>query len=160
MSIISQDVVDQVWQDHAEKDFFEIEKDNARMSKEQPDIMNYLMTINAGSYNFEEQQMLLYMGVAVWKMMKKGGCAKNTVTMDDLDDANDDNIELIDDLEKKYPGDYAKVIVEIFNNYEQKHVLQHIRTIIMETDETKTHIRTENKGLMLFDLKAVVDCLK
>ncbi len=159
MQPVSAETITKVWDEHADKGFFEIEKDIAALSKEQPALVNYLMTANSSTYNFEEQQMLLYFGVAIWKIMMEAGANPGTISMDDLENANDENIELIEKLEKRYPGDFAVVVAKIFNDYNQKELLDHIRKGIFNASDEKANIRTNSKGLMLFDLKAIVDCL-
>ncbi len=159
MDVISSEVVEKVWQEHTEKSFFDIEKDIARLSKEQPALLNYLTSTNAEAYNTEEQQLVLYLGVATWKMMKQGSGEMKKVTTKDMATAKEKNLQLISYLENELGGDFQSTVETVFNEYHQNNILNLLRKAIFSTDEKKTNIRSKNKGLMLFDLKTFLDCL-
>jgi len=159
MDVISSDVVEEVWKEHTEKSFFDIEKEIAQLSKEQPALLNYLTSTNAEAYNTEEQQLVLYLGVATWKMMKRGSGKMKKITSNDIAKAKEKNLQLISYLENELSGDFQSIVETVFNEYHQNNILNLLRKAIFSTDEKKTKIRSKNKGLMLFDLKTFLDCL-
>lgn len=55
-------------------------------------------------------------------------------------------------------GGFIEATRTIINNYGQPEVLRYIVEALMEEPEEGCLIRDENKGIMLLDLKAVIDC--
>ena len=159
MNFINERIVDEVWQNHIQKSFFDIEKKIAELNKKEPVLANYLMTINSEIYNFEEKQLLLYLAVAVWECMLQGDKSIPKVTDQDLNKANDNNIKLISYLEDQLNHNFQEAVEKVFSEYHQRYVLDLIRKVVFSTDDERTQIRSKNKGLILFDLKTFLDCL-
>jgi hypothetical protein len=53
----------------------------------------------------------------------------------------------------------AQATTAIINNYGPPEVLRYVIEALMEEPEEGYLIRDENKGIMLLDLKTVIDCL-
>lgn len=157
MKIISDDVIEQVLEDQNELDFMGVERLIAQMSREQPAVLAYLMASNEEHYNFEEKQLLLFLGVNVMQMMKKGEKAVQEVTMDEIDEAQQNNIKMFEYLEEENPKDFENTAAMIFKEYNQKNVLRYVVESLF--DDEDEHIRSDRKGLLFFDLKTVLDCL-
>lgn len=157
MKIISYDVIEKVLDDQGELDFMGVERLIAQMSREQPAILSYLMASNEEHYNFEEKQLLLFLGINVSQMMKKGDTAIEEVTMDEIEEAQSNNIKMFEYLEEENPKDFEETAALIFKEYNQKNVLRYIVESLFEDQDE--HIRSDRKGLLFFDLKTVLDCL-
>ncbi len=157
MKIISDDVIEQVLDDQGELDFMGVERLIAQMSREQPAVLAYLMASNEEHYNFEEKQLLLFLGVNVVQMMKKGEKIVEEVSMDEIDEAQQNNIKMFEYLEEENPKDFENTAAMIFKEYNQKNVLRYIVESLFEDEDE--HIRGDRKGLLFFDLKTVLDCL-
>lgn len=159
MNLITEKVVNEVWQNHTQNSFFDIEKKVAELNKKQPDLANYLMTVNSEIYNFDEKQLLLYLAVAVWECMKQGEKEIPKVTANDITKANEKNMKLVSYLEGQLESNFQQAVEHVFSEYHQCYVLDLIRKVVFSTDDQKTQIRSKNKGLVLFDLKTFLDCL-
>jgi len=157
MKIISDDVIEQVLDDQGELDFMGVERLIAQMSREQPSILAYLMASNEEHYNFEEKQLLLFLGVNIMQMMKKGHGNVEQVSMDAIEDAQHSNIKMFEYLEEENPKDFEETAALIFKEYNQKNVLRYIVEALF--DDPDDSIRSDRKGLLFFDLKTILDCL-
>ncbi|RPH92173.1 MAG: hypothetical protein EHM72_17775 [Calditrichaeota bacterium] len=159
MKTITQHTVTEVWQQHAELDFFQIEKQIAAFSKEQPLLVSYLTTSNEEFYNFEEKQLLLYLGVAVWQMFKRSGTAIKKCTSALLLEKQQKNLEMMEYLEGEIQGDFAGTVRSILDNDNQRFIFRHVFHALFEEELNPKYIRAQNKGLLFVDLKTLIDCL-
>ena len=157
MTIISDDIIQSVLEEQGELDFLETERLIAQMSREQPSILAYLMGSNEDHYNFDEKQLLLFIGVNVAQMMNRGDGNIQEVSMEEIEASQQKNIDMFEYLEKEIPGDFENTTAMIFREYNQKNVLRYIIETLFEDEDP--HIRADRKGLMFFDLKTVLDCL-
>lgn len=157
MNIISKQVVDQVWREHSKLGFFENEKKIATLSKEQPYVISYLMTSNSDHYDIHEKQSLLYLGVVIWQMMKKGEKSIKTISEKDISLAQKKNIEMFEYLEGEIPGDFEETVKSIFAQYNQKHILKYLLDSLFK--EGIPGLRPGSVGFMFFDLKTILDCM-
>ncbi len=115
------------------------------------------MASNEEHYNFEEKQLLLFLGVNIVQMMKKGEGNIDQVSMDAIDDAQHNNIKMFEYLEEENPRDFEETAALIFKEYNQKNVLRYVvESLFDDPDDT---IRSDRKGLLFFDLKTILDCL-
>ena len=157
MEIITEAIIQEVLDAQADMEFLETERQIARLSREQPSLLSYLMGSNDDHYNFDEKQLLLFLGVNVFLMLSKGETAIAQVSSDEIEAAQHKNIEMFEYLEKEIPGEFQKTTDMIFKEYNQKLVLRYIIETLFDDDDA--HIRADRKGLMFFDLKTVLDCL-
>ncbi|MBN1480880.1 hypothetical protein EH223_00185 [candidate division KSB1 bacterium] len=157
MQVVSDDIIQEVLQEQGEMDFLETERLIAQMSREQPSLLTYLMASNEEHYNFEEKQLLLFLGINISQMMKKNQNAIQQVSMEDIETAQEKNIQMFEYLENELPGDFEGTTEMIFKGYNQKNVLRYIIETLFQDDDP--HIRPDRKGLIFFDLKTVLDCL-
>lgn len=157
MQIVTDAMIDEVLEEQQDMDFWETERLIAQMSKEQPAILAYLMASNEDAYNFDEKQLLLFLGVNISQMMKKQGKEFEQVSIDEIEEAQQRNIQMFEYLEEESPGDFENTAAMIFKEYNQKNVLRYIVESLFEDDDP--HIRPDRKGLIFFDLKTVLDCL-
>lgn len=157
MQIVSDDIIQEVLQEQAEMDFLETERLIAQMSREQPALLAYLMASNEEHYNFEEKQLLLFLGINISQMLKKNQQTLRQVSMENIEAAQEKNIQMFEYLEKELPSDFESTTEMIFKGYNQKHVLRYIIETLFQDDDP--HIRPDRKGLIFFDLKTVLDCL-
>ncbi len=157
MNVITEAMVDQVLDEQDDLDFLGVERLIAQMSREQPAILAYLMASNEDHYNFEEKQLLLFLGVNISQMMKKGNADLQEVSMEAIEEAQQNNVDMFEYLENESPTDFDDTAALIFKEYNQKFVLRYIVEALFEDDAP--NIRSDRKGLIFFDLKTVLDCL-
>ncbi len=129
-----------------------------RMSKEQPVILAYLLAVDHDLFNDDERQLLLYLGVVVWQIMLQGSQSLPMVTEDRLDAAEASNVKMAEYLERESEEGFLEATRIIIENYGQPEVLRYVVEAIMEEPEEGCVIREESKGIMLLNLKTVIDC--
>jgi len=157
MKIISDEIVQEVLSSQADMDFMETERQIALLSREQPALLNYLMGANDERFNFDEKQLLLFIGVNIFQMLSRGESRIVQVTAEDINAAQQKNIDMFEYLEKEIPGEFQKTTDMIFKEYNQKNILRYIIATLFNDDDP--HIRADRKGLIFFNLKTVLDCL-
>jgi hypothetical protein len=129
-----------------------------QMSQEQPLILTYLLAVDEDAFNQDERELLLYVGVVIWKIMSRGETPIPEITEKILDAAEDKNIIILENLQGESDGDFLQVIAAMLENYNQVEVLRYVVEALFEDDEDDVDIREDNIGLMFIDLKTVIDC--
>ena len=87
MHVVTDEMIQQVLREQDEKDFWQTERLIARMSREQPAILVYLMGANEDHYNFDEKQLLFFLGVNISQMMKRPEDKARQVTVAEIEAA-------------------------------------------------------------------------
>ena len=155
---ISAEVVERTWQRIAGQSVKDAQKLVNRMSKEQPVVLAYLMAVDNDIFNQSEREVLLFLGVVVWQIMLQGTRPLPKVTEKILDKAEAGNLEMAEYLRGETEAGFEEATRKIIGGYKQPEVLQYVVEAIMEDTEESSPIREENKGIMLLDLKTVIDC--
>ena len=155
---ISAEVVERTWQRIAGQSAKDAQKLINLMSKEQPVILAYLMAVDNDIFNQSEREVLLFLGVVVWQIMLQGNRPLPKVTEKILDKAEADNLKMAEYLRGETEAGFEEATRKIIGSYKQPEVLRHVVEAIMEDTEESSPIREENKGIMLLDLKIVIDC--
>ncbi len=158
MEPISSEVVDKTWERVASTSPRNAPKLVKRMTKEQPVILAYLLAVDNDVFNRDERELLLYLGVVVWQIMSQGSKALSMITEEILDDAYARNIKIAEYFQGESDDVFIETTRNIIGNYRQAEVLRYVVEAIMEEPEKGCHIRDDNMGFMLLDLKTVIDC--
>jgi len=155
---ISPEVVERTWQRIADQSARDAQKLVNRMSKEQPVVLAYCMAVDTDIFNQDEREALLFMGVVVWQIMLQGTRPLPKVTEEILDKVDAGNLKMAEYLRGETEAGFEEATRKITGSYKQPEVLQYIIETIMENSEESSPIREENKGIMVLDLKTVIDC--
>jgi hypothetical protein len=155
---VSADTVEETWRRMAAMSPEDAIKMAKLMQKQQPVVVTYLITVDSDILNQDERQLLFYLGVAVWQMMSQGGTCLPTVTEDMLISAEDRNVKMAEYLQGETEAGFVEATKTIINSYRQPEVLRYVIEALMEGEEEDGIIRDENKGIMMLDLKTVIDC--
>lgn len=158
MEPIPSEVVDKTWKRVASTSPRNAPKLVKLMTKEQPAILAYLLAVDNDVFNRDERELLLYLGVVVWQIMSQGSKALSMITEEILDDAEARNVKMAEYLQGETDDDFTETTRNIIGNYRQAEVLRYVVEAIMEEPEKGCHIRDDNRGFMLLDLKTVIDC--
>lgn len=129
------------------------------MSKEQPFILTYLMAIDNVILNQDERELLFYLGVVVWQIMSQGSTPLPKVTQETLDEVEESNTKMLEYLEGESETSFIETVETIVKNYNQPEVLRYVIEALMEESDEESLIRDEYKGIMMINLKTVIDCL-
>ncbi len=157
MKPISADIVKSTWQRMAAMPPLEAPKLVDRMGQEQPVVMAYLMAVDHDLFNQEEREQLFYLGLVVWQIMSQGSAPLSRVTEKALDKAEEANMKMIESLMEAAEPDFTETTRTMIDNYGQPEVLRYVVEALVEAAEDED-IRDENMGIMMLDLKTVIDC--
>ncbi|MEO0896158.1 MAG: hypothetical protein AAFY71_07170 [Bacteroidota bacterium] len=122
----------------------------------QPFVFTYLMTIGEGDFNDEEREMLLLLGVIVWRIMSSQEEIA-PVSEDRLDQVEQLNMPLLEKLAGDESG-FAASVENMITAHNQPEVLRYVVESIVD-DEEESGIREINQGILIIFIKIVIDCL-
>lgn len=158
MNPISSDIVEETWKKIGGMSPLELPKLINLMTNKQPLILAYLMAVDNEILNQDERKLLFYLGVVVWQIMSQGTTPLPKVTEETLDEVEESNIKMLEYLEGESETDFIETLEKIIGNYNQTEVLRYVVESLMEESEEECFIRDEYKGIMIIDLKTVIDC--
>jgi len=158
MDMIPATIVERTWKRIGTLSPRSVPKLIQQMAKEQPIILAYLMAVDDDIFNQDERELLLYLGVVIWQIMSQGAQPLPEVTERILDDAEAKNVKMAEYLQGETEGGFEETTRTIISNYRQPEVLRHVVEALMEEPEEGCAIPDENTGIMLLDLKTVIDC--
>ena len=162
MNQISEEIVEQTWKKMAAMKPDDCVSLIGEMQNDQPGILGYLMGVGNDILNQDEREVLVYAGVVIWQIMKQGDTPLKTVDIDDIEKAEDSNIDFVDKLKDATEGDMMIAAQDLMTDYPQPAVLRWIMDVLMlsvEEPEEGEDIRDENVGIMTIFLKTIIDCL-
>ena len=132
-------------------------------SEEQPFMLAYLMATGEAEFNASEQELLLYIGVVVWQIMREEHADMRALTEEDLDTAEETNRQLIEYLEGEPEHELFETVETVIGGYNQGPLLRFVIETVMDEDEEAFDdmepVRDEMKGMLIFYLKILIDCL-
>lgn len=129
------------------------------MEAEQPVVLAYLLAVDYDFLNQHERELLLYLGVAVWRMMCRGGCRPPTVTEQLLDSIERRKVKELERLVGKGSRVLARASRDLVSRSRQPELLRYVVEALMEEDEPGCAIRPDAKGLMMISLLTVIEAL-
>jgi 2-oxoglutarate dehydrogenase complex dehydrogenase (E1) component-like enzyme len=159
MQTIPTEIVDAAWER-----FSDLSQDGAkelidRMAAEQPAIMAYLLANDEGLAEKEERGTLLCLGMVVWELMTADRAPDEPVAPEALEAAEDANVEFLERMGEESEIGYMEAVSQMVAAYNQMPLLSAILQALMEGHEEEPELAPENLGLMLVQLKTVIDCL-
>jgi len=128
-----------------------------KVAEEQPFILAYLMAMGEGDFNEEERELLLFLGLAIVRMMAEGNTPLPVVTESHLDKLEQTNMRMLEYLAGETDAEFAQVAANLMDGYNQPEVLKFVIETIL--DESGVSLRPGNTGIMIIFLKIVIDCL-
>jgi hypothetical protein len=158
MNTISTEIVERTWKEMSTMSPVNHPKLINKFAKEQPIILAYLMAVDDEMFNEDERELLLYLGVVIWKIMSRGTKLLPSVTEKMIDDAEEKNIKMLEYLEGETETGFYETTATILEGYNQPEVLRYVVEALMEDDEEDVDIQEENIGMMMIYLKTVIDC--
>lgn len=159
MEKISAEIVERTWKEMATMSPLNYPKLINKFSKEQPFMLAYLMAVDDEQFNQDERELLLYLGVVVWKIMSRGNKPLPQVDEEMIDSAEEKNINMLEYLEGETETGFYETTASVLEGYNQPQVLRYVVEALMEEDEEGVDIREDNIGMMMIYLKTVIDCL-
>lgn len=158
MEPISEEVVEQIWKRMNIQPIEKAENFVNKMQKEQPFALVYIMAVGGDLLNEDERELLVYLGIVVWQMMKQGATPLTEVTEDELEKVEKKNFRMLNGLSGKPEQAFQEAAREMIDNYPQPAVLKYVFEALMEEPEEGEEIKDENLGIMAIYLKTLIDC--
>ncbi len=158
--MITSETVSQTWQRMAETPISAIPQLVEEMSEEQPVVLGYLLALDEFPFNEHEVEILFYVGMVVWQIMKQSSRRLHKVTRKKLRRADEANYDFLELLASDTEADFVSATQTMLENYPEPEVLRYIVEAIMEEedyDPDAPPIRDELRGLAFVHLKIVLD---
>jgi hypothetical protein len=159
--MISAETVTQTWQRMAQTPIPKAPELVSQMNAEQPVLLAYLISAKSLPFNQNECQLVLYVGVVVWQIMKQSRHRLNKVTRKKMQKAERDNEKFLARLTSHSEDELVHLSQRLLAQYPEPEVLRYIWEAIMEEDPDPEEepIREEYKGLAFIHLKVALDAL-
>ncbi len=158
MQPISAEVVEQTWQRVAALTRREGERLAQKFAAEQPAVTAYLMAVDRDLFSDEERELLFYLGTVVWQMMAQGDAPLPQVTEQMLEEAEDANLAMLESQVDASDDDARAAMANLLQDYAQPEVFKYVVEVLMESAQEED-VCQDNLGVMMVDLKTVIDCL-
>jgi len=158
--MISAETVTRVWQDMARASLDEIPHLVIQMQAEQPVVLVYLAAVGDALFNPHEQEIIFYLGMAVWQMMKQSQRRLRKVTERKLEQAEKANFDFMERLSASPEADFVSATQTMLATYPEPEVFRYIVEAVMEEedyDPDDPPIRDEYRGMAVMYLKTVLD---
>lgn len=161
MQTISTEIVDDTWKRMAAMPLDEMPKLMESMESEQPEIMAFLMAIDGDVLNQDERELLFYLGLVVWQIMRQGAPRPKRVGAKRLDELIVSTEKVVDKFMNESAGDFMVLMSRAIKEHRQINVLRYIVEALFEVDDDAeyTETREEMKGVVFKNLKIVLDAL-
>ena len=126
------------------------------MGEEQPLMLAFLMEMGEDDFNEDEQELFLFLGVAIWQVMR----AVNNGQLDSVSEtafelSQNDNLAFIEEVESGIRQDFLTSLARQPEEYSQADLLAFIIETI--TEDEAYWIRPKNQSMMIAFLKIVID---
>lgn len=156
---VSQALVTQVWQEMASMSEGEVPRMVEQMQTEQPALLAYLLALEGYDLPQEEYEVIFYLGIAVWQMMKRGHPRLMRASIRKLEHAEKENTRTLEFMEKDTPGDFESATQTMLETYLEPAVLGYIVEALMEPDPGDVVLSDEAVGIAFLYLKTELDAL-
>lgn len=158
MKPISAQVVEKTWQRIAAFSARQGKELGVQFVTEQPWLATYLMAVDGELFNEDERELLFYLGTLVWQMMAQGDAPLPQVTEQMLTRAEAANQATLESLADASEEEARTAMGKLLQEYAQPEVFKYVVTALMELAQDEG-IREENLGMLMVNLKTVIDCL-
>jgi len=156
--MISAETVTQTWQRMAQMQIYEVPALIEQMKNEQPVMLAYLLAADGLPFNRNERELIMYIGMVVWQIMKESERPLRKVTRKKLRQAEEANEELFERLGPGTGTDSARLTQLLAFKYSEPEVLRYVvEAIVEEPEPDETPIRDEYMGLAFVYLRTALD---
>ena len=159
MGTISAETVTKTWQAMDQFNIDDADDFAKKMAAEQPIILAHLLALDDQPFNQHEKEIILYLGMVIWQMMKQSPNRLLKVTRKKLNRAKNANLASLDFLASDTDADFVSAIQVILEKYEEPEVLRYILEALMDEKEYEqsgdSPIRDEYRGIAFVHLKSL-----
>lgn len=159
MEPISEDLVEKTWKEFADLSPERAEKETAKISKNQPNLLAFMMEFTQ-ELSQEVKELAIYLFYVLYRMFEKSSKNKiNKISAEEIINCYEQNERLIKSLE----GVHEKFLERIagIQLSGQPYVMKYVVESLMEApeDEDLVSLTEEDIGYLFLLLKTVVDLL-
>jgi hypothetical protein len=115
------------------------------------------MGVDHDLFNEDERELLFYLGAVVWQIMLQGDKPLPRVTEQMIEEAENANLAMMESLGEASDEDTYAAIARLMREYPQPEVFRYVVEALAESAQDEG-IREDNLGVMMIDLKTVIDC--
>jgi hypothetical protein len=160
MQTLSEKIVERTWKKMARIPMDEVPQIVKRLEKEQPEVLAFLMAADYEVLNQDERELLLYLGITIWEIMRQGTPRPKRVGEKRMDQFIERTDQMAEYLMGESPEDFESDVEKIFQGHNQINVLRYAVEALFEMDDDEhAGVREEMKGLLFMNLKTVVEAL-
>jgi len=160
--MIPAEIVTETWQRMAQTPVHEAPDLVNQMQQEQPAIMAHLLYLDEFPFDPHERELIFYIGMVVWQIMKQSKRRLRRVTLKKLSKAEKANYETLELLASDSEADLFSATVAMIENHPEPEVVRYIVETIMDEEDYEPDdppIRDEYRGLAFIHLKIALDAL-
>jgi hypothetical protein len=140
----------------SEQDAFQL---SFKLENQQPLLVAYLAAVDHDILNQAEREKLFYLGTLVWQIMSDQNKKLPRINEDTLLTCEKANLKMAESLTDANAIHFAEVVKAILKDYSQPEVFRYIiGALLEEEEEDDSQIRDEILGIMMLDLKTIIDC--
>jgi hypothetical protein len=125
----------------------------------QPLLVAYLSAVDKAILNQEEIELLFYLGAVAWKIMSLIAQTIPEANQGRLLSIESSNQKLIESLRTTDIVKFADVVKVLLKDCSQPEVLRYVIAALMDEDNAENSVRDENLGIIITDLKTVIEYL-
>lgn len=155
--MISFEVVTQTWERMCQMPVHQAPELVEQMNDEQPVALSYLLHLEELPFNEYERELIFYIGLVVWQIMKQSDRQLYKVTRRKMRKAEESNIDRLEQLTSSSEGEMIEATRHLISTHPEPEVLRYIVEAIMEENEGEPGFRDENKGLAFIHLTILLD---
>jgi hypothetical protein len=159
MKTISGKIIDRTWKRVNEATEEEAQRLLDVMAKQQPFVVAYLLAVEETLMEEADRGRLMLIGLILWQIISVENPDLRSVTMDDLEAAEQRNLKFLEELEAGSEMDHMTGLQNLMATYNQVPLLSAVIESLMAEDAEEPEMASENIGLVLLHLKSVLDCL-
>jgi len=160
--MIPAEIVTETWQRMAQTPVHEAPDLVNQMQQEQPAIMAHLLYLDEFPFDPHERELIFYIGMVVWQIMKQSKRRLRRVTLKKLSKAERANYDTLELLASDSEADLFSATVAMIENHPEPEVIRYIVETIMDEEDYEPDdppIRDEYRGLAFIHLKIALDAL-
>jgi hypothetical protein len=135
MKPISRETIERTWQQMTQMEEEQALADVEKLGREQPAVLAYLMAAGGDIFDQDERELMLYLGLVVWKIMSQGETPLKKIAMENLDAEEETNFKILEDLAEESQGDVAAFTADMLADFNQIEVLRYVVEAIMMDEE-------------------------
>jgi len=161
--MLSAETVSQTWTRISQMSVQEIEDLAAQFRDEQGEVGAYLLRYKGHPFDEEEVELLLYISMVLWQILRQSEHPASRVSREDIKEAEDARADFIIQLAGDTPADFFSAVRSSVEKHPEVELLRSMVQALTQQrglpDDEPMRMREENGKLALLHLMIVLDTL-